>query len=79
MHGLFADKICEYIRQVSLHNASFGIWHLTDYIGQRFKNRACFFSLILYTLEFCFLQKVYLLFDDGSKEGQKSEEDTSSH
>ena len=39
-HGLTADKICDDIRQVSLCSASFGIWHLTDYIWQFFKNRS---------------------------------------
>ena len=26
-----------YIRPVSVHNASFGIWHLTDYIWQHLR------------------------------------------
>ena len=38
--GLSADEICDYVRRVSLHNTPFGIWHLTDYIWQRFKNRS---------------------------------------
>ena len=44
-HGLSADEISLYIRQVSLHNASFGIWHLTEYIWQCFKNRSLFFTI----------------------------------
>ena len=41
--GLSADEICDYIRQVGLCKASSGIWHLTDYIWQCFKNRSFFF------------------------------------
>ena len=43
-HDLSAFEICDYIKRVSLHNASFGIWHLTDYIWQHFKNRSLFFN-----------------------------------
>ena len=37
---LSTDAISVYISQVSIYSASFGIWHLMDYIWQHFKNRS---------------------------------------
>ena len=42
MHGLSADKMCDYVKELGLRNASFGISHLIDYFWQPFKNRRLF-------------------------------------